>query len=142
MVHSFRPFLECPFKSTTTQRRSRLQHGYYIGVSRRSAQATVGKGLAQGPYVVARAGVVPTTLRLKVIDSTNAPSTSHATVGILCTVAVRHSQGPPLPGFTTPRVRHSQGSPLPGPPLAGFATPRVHHSQGPPLPGPSLYSVS
>ena len=37
------------------------------------AQATVSKGLAQGPYVAARAGVEPTTLRLKVIDSTNAP---------------------------------------------------------------------
>src|SRR6218665_614832 len=56
-----------------TQRRSRLQHGYCIGVSRRSAQATVSKGLAQGPYVVARAGVEPTTLRLRVVDLTNAP---------------------------------------------------------------------
>jgi len=37
-----------------------------LRVSRRSAQATV------GPYVAARAGVEPTTLRLKVI-STNAP---------------------------------------------------------------------
>src|SRR6218665_3238894 len=45
-----------------------------IGVSRRSAQATAGKGLAQGPYVTARAGVEPTTLRLIVIASTNAPS--------------------------------------------------------------------
>src|SRR6218665_4004117 len=42
-------------------------------VSCRSAQAAVGKGLAQGPYVAARAGVEPTTLRLKVIASTNAP---------------------------------------------------------------------
>src|SRR6218665_2078998 len=42
-------------------------------VSRRSAQATAGKGLAQGPYVTARAGVEPTTLRLKVIVSTKAP---------------------------------------------------------------------
>src|SRR6218665_2699262 len=49
-----------------------LQHRYCIGVSRRSAQTTVGKGLAQGPYVTA--GVEPTTLRLKVIDSTKAPS--------------------------------------------------------------------
>src|SRR6218665_3866062 len=32
------------------------------------------KGLAQGPYVTARAGVEPTTLRLRVIASTNAPS--------------------------------------------------------------------
>src|SRR6218665_2582139 len=45
-----------------------------IGVSRRSAQATAGKGLAQGPYATARAGVEPTTLRLRVIASTNAPS--------------------------------------------------------------------
>src|SRR6218665_84993 len=52
--------------------RSRLQHRYCIGVSRRSAQATAGKGLAQGPYMAARAGVEPTTLRLRVIASTNA----------------------------------------------------------------------
>jgi len=43
--------------------------GKQTGVSRRSAQATVDKGLAQGPYVAARAGVEPTTLRLRV----NAP---------------------------------------------------------------------
>ena len=73
-IHSFRPFLLRPFKSSTTQRRSRLQHGYCIGVSRRSAQATPGKQLAQGPYVTAREGVEPTTLRLKVIDSTKVPS--------------------------------------------------------------------
>src|SRR6218665_3703293 len=72
-IHSFWPFLQHPFKSSTTQRRSRLQHRYCIGVSRRSAQATAGKGLAQGPYMVAIAGVEPTTLRLKVINSTNAP---------------------------------------------------------------------
>src|SRR6218665_1389856 len=72
-IHSFRPFLKHPFKSSTTQRLSRLQHGYCIGVSRRSAQATASKGLAQGPYMAARAGVEPTTLRLKVIVSTNAP---------------------------------------------------------------------
>src|SRR6218665_3328291 len=51
---------------------SRIQHGYCIGVSRRSAQATAGKGLTQCPYVAPRAGVEPTTLRLRVIDSTNA----------------------------------------------------------------------
>src|SRR6218665_2676071 len=71
-IHTFRPFLERPFKSSTTQRRSRLQHGYCIGVSRRSAQATAGKGLPQGPYVTARARIEPTTFRLKVIASTNA----------------------------------------------------------------------
>src|SRR6218665_623612 len=35
--------------------------------------ATVGKGLAEGPYMAARARVEPTTLRLKAIDSTKAP---------------------------------------------------------------------
>src|SRR6218665_1952269 len=66
-------FYSVPFKSSTTQRRSRLQHGCCIGVSRRSARATVGKQSAQGPYVAVSAGVEPTTLRLKVIASTDAP---------------------------------------------------------------------
>src|SRR6218665_2968410 len=59
--------------STTSQSRSRLQHGYCIGVSRRSTQVTVSEGLKHGPYMAARAGVEPTTLRLKVTDSTKAP---------------------------------------------------------------------
>ena len=67
-IHLFWSILWRLFKSTTTQRRSRLQHGDCIGVSRRSAQATVNKGLAQSPNVAARAGVEPTTLRLRVID--------------------------------------------------------------------------
>ena len=46
--------------------------GYCIGVSCRSTHATAGKGLAQGPYVVAWLGVEPTT-RLKVMFSTKAP---------------------------------------------------------------------
>src|SRR6218665_1778535 len=62
-----------PPPSPSSQRRSRLQHGYCIGVSRRSAQATVSKGLAQGPYMAARSGVKPTTLWLRVIDLTNVP---------------------------------------------------------------------
>src|SRR6218665_927784 len=38
------------------------EHGYCIGVSRRSAQATAGKGLSQGPYVAAtKAPPSPTT---------------------------------------------------------------------------------
>src|SRR6218665_3003961 len=75
-VHSFihsGHFYSDPFKSSTTQRRSRLQQGYCIGVSRRSAQATAGKGHSQGPYVAARSRVEPTTIRLKVIVSTKAP---------------------------------------------------------------------
>ena len=38
-------------------------------------QATVSEGLSQGPYVAARAGVEPMTLRTKGVDSTNAPPT-------------------------------------------------------------------
>ena len=45
--------------STITPRRSRLQHGNCIGVLRRSAQATVSEGLAQGPYMATREGVEP-----------------------------------------------------------------------------------
>jgi len=37
-------------------------------------QATVSEGLAQGPYVAARAGVEPMTLRTKGVHSTKAPS--------------------------------------------------------------------
>ena len=69
--------------SSTTQRRSQVQHGYYIRVSRRSAQTTAGKGLAQGPYVAAREGVKPTTLRLKVITSTKVPPRP-TSIGIFC----------------------------------------------------------
>jgi len=40
-------------------------------------QATVNEGLAQGPYVAARAGVAPMTLRTIDVDSTNAPHKPH-----------------------------------------------------------------
>src|SRR6218665_2286091 len=43
------------------------------GFHAEAPQATVSKGLAQGSYVAARAGVEPTTLRLRVIDLINAP---------------------------------------------------------------------
>ena len=36
-------------------------------------QETVSEGLAQDPYVAARAGVEPMTLRTKGVDSTKAP---------------------------------------------------------------------
>jgi len=35
-------------------------------------QATASKGLAQGPYVAARVGFEPTTLRTKDVESNNA----------------------------------------------------------------------
>ena len=38
-----------------------------------ASQTTVGEGLAQGPYVAARAGVELVTFRTKGLDSTNAP---------------------------------------------------------------------
>ena len=60
------PVSEKPRKLSTTARK--LYRSFT-----RSAQATVSKGLAHGSYVAARAGVGPTPLRLKVIDSTNAP---------------------------------------------------------------------
>ena len=66
-------FYSAPSSPLLLRSRSRLQHRYCIGVSHRSAQATAGKGPAQGPYMAARAGVEPTTLRLRVIASTNAP---------------------------------------------------------------------
>src|SRR6218665_831955 len=74
MFISFIPAISiAPLQVLYTQRRSRLQHGYCIGVSRRSAQATAGKGLAQRLYMAPRTGVEPTTLRLKAIDLTKAP---------------------------------------------------------------------
>ena len=40
-------------------------------------QATVSAGFAQGLYVAARAGVEPTILQTKGLDSTNSPLTPH-----------------------------------------------------------------
>src|SRR6218665_1675680 len=40
-----------------------------------ASQATVSEGLTQGPYVAARPGVEPMTLRTKDVASTNAPPT-------------------------------------------------------------------
>src|SRR6218665_2579379 len=57
------------------QDRSQPQHLTHCrSLHAEALQATVSEGLAQGPYVVARAGFKPTTLRLKGIDSTNVPS--------------------------------------------------------------------
>ena len=47
----------------------------------KALQAAVREGLAQGPYMAARAGFDPATLRTKGVDSTNAPpspTTSHS----------------------------------------------------------------
>src|SRR6218665_2422723 len=81
LFHSFIPAISIPPLQVLYS--PGLQPGYCIGVSRRSAQATPGKGLAQGSYVTARAGVEPTTLRLKVIDSTKAPSRPTSSGGMV-----------------------------------------------------------
>ena len=49
------------------------QHGYCAEFHAEAPQATASLGLAQGPYVAARAGFEPTTLRSKGFDSTKAP---------------------------------------------------------------------
>src|SRR6218665_914957 len=69
-----RPFIFiAPLSPYHSEACSRLLHEYCIEVSRQNAQATVSEGLAQGPYMVARAGVEPMTLWLGVIDFTKAP---------------------------------------------------------------------
>ena len=50
-----------------------IQHGYCDEFHAEAPQATASEGLAKGPYVAARAGFEPTTLRSKGVDSTNAP---------------------------------------------------------------------
>jgi len=54
-IHSFIPGISiAPLQVLYYSEASRLQHGYCIGVSRRSAQTTAGKELAKGPYVAVR----------------------------------------------------------------------------------------
>ena len=53
------------------------KHGYCAGNSCLSATGNCEWRIAQGPFVAARAGVEPMTLRTKGVDSTNAPHTPH-----------------------------------------------------------------
>src|SRR6218665_2844749 len=62
--------LQVLYHSEALPTTARILYGSFT----RSSQATTGKGLAQGLYVTAKAGVESMTLRLKVIDSTKAPS--------------------------------------------------------------------
>src|SRR6218665_3867919 len=73
LIHSFRLFLQRLFKSTATQRRSRHSTDAVSEFHAEAPQATASEGLAQGPYVAARAGVEPTTLRSIGVDSANEP---------------------------------------------------------------------
>src|SRR6218665_1296496 len=57
----------------------------------KALQAIAGKGLAQGPYMAARAGFEPTTLRSNRVVSTNAPPCPTNTI-----VSVYHFVRSPL----------------------------------------------
>src|SRR6218665_494608 len=58
----------------TFQKRSRLQQSTLCrSLHAEALEATLSEGLAQGPYVAARAGFEPTTLRSKGVVSTKAP---------------------------------------------------------------------
>ena len=73
-IHSFIQAISiAPFKSTTTQRRSRHSTDTVSEFHAEAPQATAREGLAQGHYVAARAGFEPATLRTKGDESTNEP---------------------------------------------------------------------
>ena len=59
------------------QRRSRHSTDTVPKFHAEEPQATVNEGLAQGPYVAARAGVEVMTLRTKGVGNTNEPPTPH-----------------------------------------------------------------
>ena|SRR6218665_2063958 len=56
------------------------EHGYCVGVSRRSATAS--EGLVKSSYVAARAGFEPATLRTKDAESTKGPPRFCATTQV------------------------------------------------------------
>src|SRR6218665_1543729 len=72
-IHSLRLFLLRLFKFNTTQRRSQHSTDTVPEFHAEAPQAIVSEGLAQIPYVGARAGVEPMTLQTKGADSTNVP---------------------------------------------------------------------
>ena len=71
-IHSFKLFLKL-FKPTTTQRCSRHSMDTVSEFHPEKPQATANEGLAQGPYMAARVGFEPTTLRMKGVESTSDP---------------------------------------------------------------------
>src|SRR6218665_2016385 len=77
LIQSFRPFLLHLFKPITPRRRSRHCTDNVPEFHAEAPPATVSGGLIQGPYMAARTGVEPMTLRTKGVDSTNAPPTPH-----------------------------------------------------------------
>src|SRR6218665_531693 len=75
-IYPFFIFLWRLFKSTITQRRSRHSTDTVSEFHAEAPQATASEGLAQDPYVAARAGFEPTTIWSTDIDSTNEPPLS------------------------------------------------------------------
>src|SRR6218665_412724 len=72
LVHSFIQVISiAPLKSTTTQRRSRHNTVTVSEFRDETSQATASEGHTQGPYVAARAGFEPATVRTKGVESTN-----------------------------------------------------------------------
>ena len=59
------------YSASSTQKRSQHSTDTVPKFHAEAPQATVSEGLDQGSYVAERAGVEPTTLRLKATDSTN-----------------------------------------------------------------------
>src|SRR6218665_1241283 len=84
-IHSFRIFLYHLFKSTTTQKRSRHSVDTVPEFYAEVPQATASEGLTQDPYVAAKVGFEPATLRMKGVESTNEPPhpTDHRLLSLL-----------------------------------------------------------
>jgi len=78
LIHSFIQAISiAPLQVHYIKRHSRHSTDTMPEFHAEAPQATVREGLAQGPYVAARAEVEPMTLRTKGVDSTNAPPTPH-----------------------------------------------------------------
>ena len=73
-VNSFRPFYSASsIPPLLMQKRSRHSTDTVPEFHAEAPQATASEGLRKGPYVAARAGFEPTTLRTMGVESTNAP---------------------------------------------------------------------
>ena len=72
-INLFRLFLIRLFKSTTTQRRSLHSTDTVPKLHAEALLPAASKGLVQGPYMAARAGFEPKTLRTKDDESANKP---------------------------------------------------------------------
>jgi len=57
----------------------------------KAPQATASEGLAQGPYVVARAGIKPATLHTKGVESTNEPPQPTICIAYPCKIYIKYT---------------------------------------------------